>query len=280
MGIKLPHMPLWVYDLDTDRDCRRMSDAQFGRYMRLMIRQWIEGSVPATPTEAIRDAMLDPGSEGDIQSLLDRKFSDKVEAGRGNPKLAQVRQECLAKVETNRANGKKGGRPSKTDRITEGLSEKKPDGSIRAYGSGSGSESGSTKKKKESDRFDEFWQGVPNKIGKGAARKAYASAIKGGATHDEIIAGLPGYAAYEQRRRGQSEYRPLHPATWLNGERWTDEHGTAKQQASAAFGQLGDERHKELFEEVQQAEPNVAHSAGNIDTQRAMRRLAKQKGWI
>lgn len=142
-----------------------------------------------------------------------------------------------------------------------------------------GIEGNGRNRKLEGD-FDAFWQGVPNKIGKGAARKAYASAIKGGATHDEIVAGLPGYAAYEQRRRGQSEYRPLHPATWLNGERWTDEHGTAKQQASAAFGQLGDERHKELFEEVQQAEPNVAHSAGNIDTQRAMRRLAKQKGWI
>ncbi len=73
------------------------------------------------------------------------------------------------------------------------------------------------------DEFnDDFWPNVPTKVGKGAARKAYAQARKK-ATAEAIVAGLAAYRAYEAKRKRQSDYRALHPATWLNGERWTDE---------------------------------------------------------
>jgi uncharacterized protein YdaU (DUF1376 family) len=115
-GIKLPHMPLWVYDIDTDRDCRRMPDATFGRYMRLLIRQWIEGSVPATPAEAMRDAMLDPGSEGDTQSLLDRKFSALDGSARRNGKCDEERQKAIQKILVNREAARKGGKSKRRRR--------------------------------------------------------------------------------------------------------------------------------------------------------------------
>lgn len=198
-----------------------MSDAQFGRYMRLLIRQWIEGSVPATPAECLRDAMLDPGSEGDVQSLLDRKFSEKIESGRGNTRLHQVRQETLAKCIENRNRASRAGKASAEARSLTGSSTTSSTSS-QPRASDSVSDSVSPKKKKES-RFDEFWQAVPNKIGKGAARKAYVKAIASGATHAEIMAGLPGYKRYEDGRKSQADYRPLHPATWLNAERWSDE---------------------------------------------------------
>ena len=69
------------------------------------------------------------------------------------------------------------------------------------------------------DRFDEFWQRYPRKIGKGAAHKAYAKATRK-AGHDDLMFGLsqqlPAMQAQEQR------YIP-HAATWLNAERWNDE---------------------------------------------------------
>ena len=71
--------------------------------------------------------------------------------------------------------------------------------------------------------FGEFWNAVPTKTGKLAASAAYEKARKGGATHEQIMAGIPAYAAYERTRRKQSDYRPLHPATWLNQGRWMDE---------------------------------------------------------
>ena len=71
--------------------------------------------------------------------------------------------------------------------------------------------------------FDElFWPNVPTKIAKAAAKKAYVKARKT-VPAETICAGLSKYQAYEDGRKQQSEYRPLHPATWLNQERWTDE---------------------------------------------------------
>lgn len=140
MSIKLPHMPLYVYDIDTDRECRRMSDAEFGRYMRLLIRQWMEGSVPAKASDAILDAGLDHGSDTAVMSILDRKFA-KAGSERKNAKLETIRIDCLHKVEVNRENGSKGGRPKNNPSVSSGLTETKPNGSIRASDSGSGSDS-------------------------------------------------------------------------------------------------------------------------------------------
>jgi hypothetical protein len=77
------------------------------------------------------------------------------------------------------------------------------------------------------DEFEtEFWPNVPkgHKLGKGAARKAYIKARRV-ATKDEILAGLAGYRQYEieRHRRSTGHFQPLHPSTWLNQERWTDD---------------------------------------------------------
>ena len=47
MADNLPHMPLWVYDIEADEDCSLMTLEEFGAFMRLLIRQWIEGSIPS-----------------------------------------------------------------------------------------------------------------------------------------------------------------------------------------------------------------------------------------
>lgn len=77
------------------------------------------------------------------------------------------------------------------------------------------------------DEFEcEFWPNVPNKLGKGKAREAYIQARKKKKVPKEtILAGLQEYTKYEAERqvRSKDDYRPLHPATWLNQERWDDE---------------------------------------------------------
>ena len=67
--------------------------------------------------------------------------------------------------------------------------------------------------------FAEFWERYPRRIGKAAARKAYAKAMKVG-THDDIMFGLSQQMTSLTAREAQ--YIP-HPATWLNQERWNDE---------------------------------------------------------
>lgn len=65
--------------------------------------------------------------------------------------------------------------------------------------------------------FEEFWKTYPRKAAKGAARRAWAKAVRI-ATPDDIIAGAARYAEDPHR----DESFTAHPATWLNGERWLD----------------------------------------------------------
>lgn len=74
----------------------------------------------------------------------------------------------------------------------------------------------------QDDMFERFWNGVPNKIAKGKAREAWNKAVKV-ASAETILSGLPTFCEYERRRKYEQDYRPLHPATWLNQERWGDE---------------------------------------------------------
>ena len=68
--------------------------------------------------------------------------------------------------------------------------------------------------------FAAFWSAYPRKVGRVAAEKAYAKAVKL-ATHDEIMRGVNAYAATV---RGQDQQYTAHPSTWLNAGRWADEY--------------------------------------------------------
>ena len=65
--------------------------------------------------------------------------------------------------------------------------------------------------------FDEFWSAYPRKVGKQAAMKAYAKAIRLAST-DEITAGALRYANDPNR----VDAFTAHPTTWLNAGRWAD----------------------------------------------------------
>jgi DNA-binding Lrp family transcriptional regulator len=69
------------------------------------------------------------------------------------------------------------------------------------------------------DQFEDFWSFCPRKVGKGQARKAYTTALKK-TSHDQLMAGMRQYAVSVKDR--DPEFI-AHPATWLNGERWSDE---------------------------------------------------------
>ena len=77
---------------------------------------------------------------------------------------------------------------------------------------------------KVDDDFDRFWAIYPRRIGKGEARKAWATATKT-TTPDIILAGVERYAP---TRTGQDPQYTPHPATWLNQQRWEDEPETPR----------------------------------------------------
>jgi hypothetical protein len=66
--------------------------------------------------------------------------------------------------------------------------------------------------------FEQFWKVFPRRVAKGAAKKAYKNALRR-ASSDEILAGARRYAATNP----DPEFTAF-PATWLNADRWLDEH--------------------------------------------------------
>lgn len=71
-------------------------------------------------------------------------------------------------------------------------------------------------KEKDPDGFEEWWNVSTRKKAKGAARRAYSTALK--KTTKEVL--LSAYRLYGESRKGEPEQYTLHPATWLNGECW------------------------------------------------------------
>ena len=71
--------------------------------------------------------------------------------------------------------------------------------------------------------FEEWWEEVPKKVGKGGARVAYKAAMRK-ANAFLLYAGIKAYA---KSVKGKDPQYIAHPKTWLNQERWLDEHGNA-----------------------------------------------------
>jgi uncharacterized protein YdaU (DUF1376 family) len=69
--------------------------------------------------------------------------------------------------------------------------------------------------------FEAWWSAYPEKVGKGAARRAYAKARKK-ADAETLLAGVARYRASKPADRAW-----CNPATWLNQERWLDRLGLA-----------------------------------------------------
>jgi hypothetical protein len=73
-----------------------------------------------------------------------------------------------------------------------------------------------SKERASTDRFDEWWAAYPKKVGKIAARKAYAKALTIVPAHS-LLAAVKNNGFNPDRR-----YIP-NPTTWLNQGRWDDE---------------------------------------------------------
>ena len=83
-----------------------------------------------------------------------------------------------------------------------------------------------TEKKRSSssddDGFSRWWDSYPRKVGKAAAAKAYAKAVK-------IVSPERLLAALEQQKPSWTDPKYIpHPTTWLNQGRWDDELALSK----------------------------------------------------
>lgn len=78
----------------------------------------------------------------------------------------------------------------------------------------------------EPEGFADFWNTYPRREGKGKAREAYEKALAK-IDHHTIISSARKYA---QANANTERKFVAMPTTWLNQERWDDDHGTPKRQ--------------------------------------------------
>jgi hypothetical protein len=70
--------------------------------------------------------------------------------------------------------------------------------------------------------FDEFWSAYPRKVGKDAARKAFAKRKADASLLASMVSAIASQGLRARCERGEEQYVP-HPSTWLNEGRWQDE---------------------------------------------------------
>lgn len=103
-------------------------------------------------------------------------------------------------------NGKKGGRPKKTEEIY-GTVKQTPKKGIKT----------AQKANHVDGWFEEFWKAYPRKVAKPTARQKFITKCRNEETFRAIMAGLE----LHKKTWNDPQYIP-HPSTWLNQERWND----------------------------------------------------------
>ena len=93
-------------------------------------------------------------------------------------------------------------------------------------------------------RFEEFWDGYPKKVGKGAAERAWAKIKPSEELLQKMLKAIEiQKQSFDWTKEG-GQFIP-YPATWLNGKRWEDEYETQTQ-----FNSMSSFDEDEFFEKA------------------------------
>lgn len=92
-------------------------DDEFGAYVRLLIHQFDNGSIPNDIDEL---ALVAPSIKKNKKRVL-KKFKDQYNGTMINEVMDEIYHNIQTKKEKNKENGKKGGRKKQTERLTDGL---------------------------------------------------------------------------------------------------------------------------------------------------------------
>ena len=195
-----------------------LSDAEDLAYRRLLDLYYMsEKQIPLNTESVSRKIRIDL----DITESVLGEFFDKTENGYFNHRCDAEVAKYQAQVANNQRLGKLGGRPKKT----ESVSESEPNGNpkkIQIKNINTISSQATT------SRFDEFWSTWPTskrKVGKAACETKWLK-LKLDTVADRILANVNALKGSEQWTTG---FEPA-PLTYINQRRWED--GVAEQSFS------------------------------------------------
>lgn len=116
-----PQFPFYAQDFLTG--CVYMTNEEVGMYIKMLCKQWTDGSIPKK-----RLGLLVGYEWDNFSDELKSKFEDKGDC-LINKRLESERNKKVKFLEKQAINGKKGGRPPKTAKnpgLSFGLTQKKP----------------------------------------------------------------------------------------------------------------------------------------------------------
>ena len=208
---------------DYRKDTGHLNTLEHGIYRQLLDWYYLdEKPIPKETETVIRRLRL--GSASDIEALNSvlADFFVLHDDGYHQSHCDDAIAKYHAKAEVNKVNGKKGGRPKKTQSVIFGNpNESEPKGNQQPI-TNNQQPNKETPSRKRDSLFDSFWQTYPKKVGKDAARKAFEKRKP-----DNILLECMLKAVRQQQMSDQwaKGFIP-NPATWLNEGRWQDEVST------------------------------------------------------
>ena len=192
-----------------------LSDAEDLAYRRLLDLYYMsEKEIPLDTESVARKIRLDL----DITESVLGEFFEKTETGYFNHRCDAEITKYQAQVANNRQLGKRGGRPKKTESVTEAEPKDNPK-KIQNKNISISSQATTT------SRFNEFWSAWPTskrKVAKATCETKWLK-LKLDNVADQIIAHVNSIKGSEQWTTG---YEPA-PLTYINQRRWED--GVAEQ---------------------------------------------------
>ena len=194
-----------------------LSDAEDLAYRRLLDLYYMsEQPIPLDTELVARKIRLDL----DITESVLREFFEHTENGYRNSRCDVEIAKYQHQVENNRQLGKRGGRPKKTESITETKPNTNPNRNRNRNTNTISSVAPTV------SRFDEFWSTWPTskrKVGRAAVLAKWEKHNLDGVA-DIIIANVKALKASEQWLGG---FEPA-PMTYINQRRWEDENGASE----------------------------------------------------
>jgi uncharacterized protein YdaU (DUF1376 family) len=205
-------LPIATDSLLADTD--HLSNEEFGIYLRILIKMWRAPACRLPCADALHMRLHKVNSKEFnrlYKPILNEFFSSdgnyytqkRLSAEFKRARLTRQKRSVAANIRWNKEKDPcKCNAPTPTPSPTPSLSISERDIRARA--------------------FDEFWSVYPRHVAKKNAINAFAKAIKGGTTHEIIIAGARRYA--DECKTKEQRYI-AHAASWLNAGRWEDSPG-------------------------------------------------------
>jgi len=233
-----------------------MSLACRALYLEMLCEQWEHGSVPATAEECAAQLGGDLHAWRDAWPKLIDCFVPRKRDGRLiNRKLDALRRERLDYLQTQRDNGRRGGKRTQQKAKAATSTSSEPQGSlepplspdrigsdrtgsdrtrsdrIERIGSNGteGSHTRRTARARETNgrdplraTFEQFWSVYPKKVGKAAAFTAWRKVHPTSDLVAKILAALDWQRTQDSWLRNGGQYIP-NPSKYINEARWDDE---------------------------------------------------------